>query len=128
MNETVIGVDMQIYMWSLWTGVIIEVYDNAGEIDFYYIHFRLNCLSNAIVSFKSFLKLSSGMLESYSIPYPFKYLITSNLCKVSTSSSLVIGGNPYSSAETPSGNIMEVQPDEELFDDVVEGWASLVES
>ena len=51
-----------------------------------------------------------------------------NLCKVSTSSSLVIGGNPYSSAETPSGNIMEVQPDEELFDDVVEGWASLVES
>lgn len=32
MNKTVIGVDMQFYMWGwLWAGVLIEVYVNAGR-------------------------------------------------------------------------------------------------
>lgn len=91
----------------------------------FYMHFKLNCLSNAIVSFKSFLNSFSEILESYSIPYPFKYRMTSNLCKESTSSSLLIGGNPYSSEDTPSGNIIDTQPDEELFDDVEGVWGSL---
>ncbi|EMG48803.1 RNA-directed RNA polymerase, partial [Candida maltosa Xu316] len=75
-----------------------------------------------IVSFNNLRKLSSSKFSLYSILNPSRYLITSNRCKPSTSSNILIGGNPYSSADTPSGNMIElfvVQEDDEHSCDVV---------